>query len=101
MLRVALLFGVSTLLIATVARSDDRGYGGAVVTREHGVRVIRPRPPVDQLIVEPAYGYRSGRPHAQSSSQESGGINYGAPMRRFLHHRRRSNGVDDRRDPME
>jgi hypothetical protein len=38
---------------AHTTRIETQQYYGAVVTVEHGVRVIRPLPPTDHLIVNP------------------------------------------------
>jgi len=38
---------------AHTTRIETQQYYGAVVTVEHGVRVIRPVPPTDHLIINP------------------------------------------------
>jgi hypothetical protein len=38
---------------AHTTRIETRPYYGAVVTIEHGVRVIRPLPPTEHLIINP------------------------------------------------
>jgi hypothetical protein len=93
--KLLLLFGGgSTLLIVTSASAesvttrietnDEYGYG-ATVTREHGVRVIRPLPP-GQVISAPDVGYRLARPRARGPNRavHGGGMEYGAWGRRFL-----------------
>jgi hypothetical protein len=38
---------------AHTTRIETQQYYGAVVTLEHGVRVIRPLPPTEHLIIDP------------------------------------------------
>ncbi|MEO1283132.1 MAG: hypothetical protein AAFV69_15545, partial [Pseudomonadota bacterium] len=45
----------STLTYAqgSTTRIEPRPYGGAIVTIEHGVRVFRPLPPTNRVIINP------------------------------------------------
>jgi hypothetical protein len=58
--RLFLVFAAATPLAQAAAaepahttRIETRPYYGAVVTVEHGVRVFRPLPPTDHLIINP------------------------------------------------
>ncbi len=43
---------------AYTTRVETRPYYGAVVTIEHGVRVYRPVPPTQHMIIDPTLGER-------------------------------------------
>jgi hypothetical protein len=78
-------FSVSLLLLASLlapaalaepahtTRIETRPYYGAIVTIEHGVRVYRPVPPTQHLIVNP-----DGTTPLQLNIGEGGSINSNA-----------------------
>jgi len=47
--------GISASAEPYTTRIEPRPYYGATVTVEHGVRVIRPLPPHDRIIINPGY----------------------------------------------
>jgi hypothetical protein len=85
------LFALATSASAEsfTTRIETRPYYGAIVTLEHGVRVIRPLPPDRQVIINPdrvplslsysdtnVYGYGSSSSGA-SYAPADGGMGYG------------------------
>ena len=73
---------------AHTTRIETRPYYGAVVTIEHGVRVYRPVPPTQHLIVNPdgmtPLQLNIGRGAAASTSQRPGSIPKLTSERRLL-----------------
>jgi hypothetical protein len=94
----------SPVAAQVTTRIETRPVYGAVVTLEHGVRVYRPLPPHDRVIINPGgrtpvvvnageggYGYY-GEPHGDGYGGDAAGVPYGFGggaifSRRFLHHR--------------
>lgn len=92
----ALLLPVAALAEPSTTRIETRPFYGATVTLEAGVRVYRPLPPNDRVIINPNgatplalgfeqrnveshnYNYSSAAPGASATAESTSGAPYGA-----------------------
>lgn len=95
----------------STTRIETRAFYGATVTLEAGVRVYRPLPPHDRVIINPNgrtplslgfeentwtshnYNYNSSSAHAESAASAGGFAGDGFVGRRRPHHRGHGQGV--------